>query len=251
MKRQRNISVPTVKDLEPNSTGDEFRLRWLERLGLQSDWREAARTHLEKLCFVDSRDAWPLIESLFETVPRILNRKAEREELAEAYAWCCYAFWQCESGFPAFPETFAFFLLDHLQSEPCQNFEIGSLLASLFANPDDPEKWGGFNHPELKRPEVVRRHEALVKDGRYEEVLHAWIKYDEYERKIQASADLKKEWAEIKKLFPAQIKSRGMIHRSLSQSGIGCEVREQISNRKGVHFKPSLMFSAGNTISGR
>jgi hypothetical protein len=170
---------------------------------------------MAKLCFADPQETWPLIENLFTVVPEILNRKPERKGLAEAYAWCCYAFWQCESGFPAFPETFAFFLFNQLQSDQCRNLEIGSLLASLFANADDLKKWGGINHPKLKRPEVVRRHEALVKDGRYEELLDARIKYDEYERLIQESADLKKEWAEIKRLFPNQTKGRGIIRRSL------------------------------------
>src|SRR5262249_31927080 len=53
------------------------------------------------------------------------------------------------------------------------------------------------------------------KDGKYEELLEARIKYDEYERLIQESADLKKEWAEIKRLFPNQTKGRDMIRRSL------------------------------------
>jgi hypothetical protein len=216
MKRQRNITPRTIRDPEPSPAGDQFRSRWLERLDLPSDdWRERARVHLEKLCFADSREALRLIESLFTIVPEILNRKPERKGLAEAYAWCCYAFWQCESGFPAFPETFASFLLEQAQSDQCRTFEIGSLLASMFANADDPQKWGGINHPHLQDPSVIRAHEALVKDGRYEELLDAPIKYDEYEGIIQASADLKKEWAEIKRLFPNQTKGRDMIRRSL------------------------------------
>jgi hypothetical protein len=204
-----------MRALKPSAPGDDFRSRWLDRLGLPPDWRERARTHMAKLCFADPQEIWPLIESLFTVVPEILNRKPERKGLAEAYAWCCYAFWQCESGFPAFPERFAFFLLEQLQSEQCRNFEIGSLLALIFANADDLEKWGGINHPELKRPEVIRNHEALVKDGRYEELLSARIKHDEYEGIIQSSADLKKECVEIKRLFPAQTNRRGMIRRSL------------------------------------
>jgi hypothetical protein len=216
MKRQKNITRRTTTNPEPSPAGDAFRSRWLERLDLQSDdWRECAHAHLAKLCFADPQETWRLIESLFTIVPEVLNRKPERKGLAEAYAWCCYAFWQCESGFPAFPETFALFLLEQLQSEECRNLEIGSLLASMFADADDPENWSGINHPRLEDPSLIRAHEALVKDGRYEEVLKARIKYDEYEGIIQASADLKREWAEIKRLFPAQTNRRGMIRRSL------------------------------------
>jgi hypothetical protein len=69
------------------AAGDEFASRWLDRLGLASAWRELARAHLEQLCFSDSHDTWPLIESLFTIVPEILNREPERKGLAEAYAW--------------------------------------------------------------------------------------------------------------------------------------------------------------------
>src|SRR4029077_8217371 len=148
MKRQRNITARIIGDPEPGSAGDEFKLRWLKRLDLRADyWKERARAHLKKLRFADLQETWPLVESLFTIVPEILNRGPERKGLAEGFAWCCYAFWQCESGFPAFPETFASFLLERLQSGQCRNFEIGSLLASLFANADDPQKWSGINHP--------------------------------------------------------------------------------------------------------
>ena len=198
-----------------DTTGDEFASKWLKRLGLPSDWREPARRHLEQLCFSVLQDTWPLVESLFTVVPHILNREPERMDLAEAYGWCCYAFWQCESAFPSFPERFASFLLEQLQADQCRNLEISSLLASLFVDADDLEKWGGINHPQLARPEVIRAHERVVKHGAYERILNAQIKYDEFERQIQASTDLKKEWSEIKRLFPDQTTGRDIIHRSL------------------------------------
>src|SRR3984893_11076865 len=213
MKLQRKVKRRNVKATD--ITGDEFESRWLQRLGLPSAWREPARKHLEQLCFSVLQDTWPLIESLFTVVPEILNREPERMDLAEAYGRCCYAFWQCESAFPSFPERFASFLLQQLQAGECRNLEISSLLASLFADADDPEKWGGFNHPQLARPEVIRAHERVVKHGEYEKILNAQIKYDEFERQIQASTDLKKEWAEIKRLFPNQTTGRDIIHRSL------------------------------------
>jgi hypothetical protein len=82
-------------------------------------------------------------------------------------------------------------------------------------NADDPEKWGGINHPQLARPEVIRAHERVVKHGEYERILNAQIKYDEFERQIRASSELKREWTEIKKLFPDQTTGREIIHRSL------------------------------------
>jgi hypothetical protein len=89
------------------------------------------------------------------------------------------------------------------------------LLATLFLNAEDPDAWAGINHPVLARPDVIRAHETVVKDGKYEEILHAQIKYDEFERQIRASTDLKKEWAEIKRLFPKQTNGRETVHRSL------------------------------------
>lgn len=146
-------SKSAKQEIEPVAAGNAFAARWLKRLGLPSAWKEPARAHLEDLCFSDSRETFPLIESLFDTVPGILNREPARKGLAEAYAWCCYAFWQYESGFPAFPETFASFLLEQLQADQGRTLEMGSLLTSLLAEADDLEKWGGINHPELARPE--------------------------------------------------------------------------------------------------
>jgi hypothetical protein len=202
-------------DKMTDTTGDEFVSKWLARFGLPSAWREPAQTHLEQLCFSVPQETWPLIESLFTVVPEILNREPERFDLAEAYGWCCFAFWQCESAFPSFPERFASFLLEQLQAPQCRNLEISSLLASLFVNADDLEKWGGINHPQLARPEVIRAHERVVRDGEYEKILNAQIKYDEFERQIRASTELKREWTEIKKLFPDQTTGREIIHRSL------------------------------------
>jgi hypothetical protein len=198
-----------------SAPGVEFASRWLKRLDLPSAWKEPARRHLEQLCFSVPQHTWPLIESLFTIVPKILNREPERKALAEAYAWCCYAFWQCESAFPSFPETFASFLLEQLQANERRNLEIGSLLAFLFADADDAKKWGGINHPKLDRPDVIRTHEKVVRNGEYEKILHAQIKYNEVERQILASTALRKEWAEIKRLFPEQVKGREIIHRSL------------------------------------
>jgi hypothetical protein len=133
------------ESVELSAAGNEFAAKWLQRFGLPSAWEESARSHLEQLCFSDSRETFPLIESLFDIVPGILNRKPERKCLAEAYAWCCYAFWQCESAFPAFPETFASFLLEQLQTNQGRNLEISTLLASLLADAEDVEAWGGIN----------------------------------------------------------------------------------------------------------
>ena len=217
-KREETTLQRKVKrrdDKMTDTTGEEFVLRWLARFGLPSAWREPARTHLERLCFSVPQETWPLTESLFTVVPEILNREPERLDLAEAYGWCCFAFWQCESAFPSFPERFASFLLEQLQADQCRKVEISSLLASLFVDADDLEKWGGINHPQLARPEVIRAHETVVKDGEYEKILNAQIKYDEFERQIRASNELKKEWTEIKRLFPDQTTGREIIHRSL------------------------------------
>ncbi len=96
-----------------------------------------------------------------------------------------------------------------------RNVDISSLLASLLAYASDLEKWGGIYHPKSAQPDVIRAHEKVVRDGEYEKILHAQIKYDEFELQIRASDDLKKEWSEIKRLFPEQTEGRDIIHRSL------------------------------------
>ena len=65
------------ESVEPVAAGDEFAARWLKRLGLPSAWREPVRAHLEDLCFHDPQETWPLMESLFDIVPGILNRGAD------------------------------------------------------------------------------------------------------------------------------------------------------------------------------
>ena len=124
MMLQRKVKARNRK--ATNTAGDEFESRWLKRLGLPSAWREPAQKHLEQLCFSNPQHTWPLIESLFTIVPEILNRNPERNGLAEAYGWCCLAFWQCESGFPSFPETFASFLLGQLRKHQSRNLQVSS-----------------------------------------------------------------------------------------------------------------------------
>ena len=160
-------------------------------------------------------ETWPLIEALFEVVPKRLEHSASLIEEAEAFAWCCYSFWQCESAFPAFPERYATFLLDQLVGKKAPNSDASRLVVLLLGGASDVEEWPGINHPELRHPEVLRAHERVVRDGLYEVILDAPEKYDEFERLVRGSAELQKEWSKIRQTFPAQVTGRTIIHRSL------------------------------------
>ena len=158
---------------------------------------------------------WPLIEALFDVVPERLKHSPLLIDEAEAFAWCCYSFWQCESAFPAFPERYAAFLLDQLVGKKAPNSGASRLVVLLLAGASVVEEWPGINHPELRDPDVLRTHERVVRDGLYEVILDAPEKYDEFERLVRTSVELRNEWSEIKQTFPEEVGARPIIHRSL------------------------------------
>jgi len=66
-----------------------FRTRWLERFGLPlTGWKKAARTHLQRLPFVDPDSADALLVFLFDDLPKLLRPRPDEEttQLAEAFA---------------------------------------------------------------------------------------------------------------------------------------------------------------------
>lgn len=196
--------------------GKEFASAWLERFELpEKGWRNKATTHLKALPFVDLVTACALVEFLFGKVPEILLRKndAKSQLLAQAFAWCCYAFWQCESAFPAFPENYALYLKTALTSSAPEPSAI--LLAKMIVEFNADAGRCGFNRLELTAPTVIRESEALVQEGRYEFYLRAQEKYDEYLFYLEQSEDFGTEWATLKKIFPSAMFRKEIINRTL------------------------------------
>ena len=99
--------------------------------------------------------------------------------LADAFAWCCYAFWQCKSAFPALPENYARFLKDALETPVGARPESAIVQARLISEFNAGDGRCGFNRFTLKDAETIRDSERLNYEGRYEVYLKAQDKKGE------------------------------------------------------------------------
>lgn len=196
-----------------------FQSRWLNRFQLQkSSWKKSVVAELLHRPFCDRELGKSLLVFLFETLPKQLDRDPSpgTDELAEAFGWICFAFWQCGSAFPSFPENYAQRLQMAL-SQPAEDRDPSAwVLARLLASAED-ELSGkcGFNQLALKKPEIIRESEQLIHEGRYEEYLTAQEKYEEYETQLGFSAGFQTDWQMIKTRFADQVSGTKIIHRSL------------------------------------
>ena len=160
---------------------DTFLDRWTRRLGLGvRDWRKGIRKYAAKLPFIEPSVSVPLLEFLLAGVPPILARRKDADTalLAEAYGWLCFALWQCESAFPAFPENYAGFLREALAAEPKRRNPSALLLARMIVELGAVDGKCGFNRLRLADPAAVRESETPRGQGRYEFYLTAQAKYD-------------------------------------------------------------------------
>jgi len=125
----------------------------------------------------------------------------------------CFAFWQCESAFPSFPENYAQFLRDALEKAPAQRDPSTVAMATMIVSGADGRC--GFNRLQLSEPAVIRESEALMHEGRYEFYLRAQEKYAEYETQLENSAEIRADWQHIKACFAAQLRGHEIVRRSL------------------------------------
>ena len=195
-----------------------FLSTWLERFSLcAGKWRKEVRAHLSRLPFSDTADSQPLLEFLFGNVPGIIAKRknAETRLLAEAYAWCCFAMWQCGSAFPSFPENYAYHLKAALAATEARRDPAALLLARMIVEFNTGDGRCGFNKLQLADAATIRESEALIHEGRFEFYLKAKEKYDEYAFSLDQSGEFRTEWALIKKSFPRQCSGKGITRRSL------------------------------------
>ncbi len=196
-----------------------FQSRWLKKFKLpKSDWCKAIDARLAELPFCDSKVAKTLLTFLFDKLPGILEKDTSSDTLllAEAFAWTCFAFWQCGSAFPSFPENYASCLHKALRLTAKKRPPVALVLAKLIV-PTKAADDGrcGFNQLALSQPDLIRESEQLIHQGRYEDYLKAKEKYDEYEDSLKRSPEFKADWQQIKDSFPKQVSGKEMIHRTL------------------------------------
>jgi len=143
---------------------EEFLDRWLNRFGLPSENREAEiQRHLINLpLYMQLDETFALIASLFGEVPRLLKRRKDSEtlQIAEAFAWCCFGFWQGRSAFPAFAESYAAFLKRDLFLR--KHSAHASLVARMIVefNSQDGQCWILFD-----TSQIVHRADAELTPG--------------------------------------------------------------------------------------
>ncbi len=136
--------------------------------------------------------------------------------LAEAFAWTCFAFWQCGSAFPSFPENYAVCLHEALRQHVKKRNPAAVVLARLLVPATDAgDGRCGFNQLSLSKPELIRESERLIHAGRYEDYLKAKEKYDEYEDALSRSKEFLTDWQQIKDSFPEQVRATKVIRRTL------------------------------------
>lgn len=198
-----------------------FRSHWLAKFELlETDWKEGIDGRLAALPFSDSKETKALLGFLFEKLPGILEKDISPETrlLAEAFGWTCFAFWQCGSAFPSFPENYAACLHKALRQSANKRSPAAMVLARLLV-PDNDTGDGrcGFNQLALSQPEIIRESEHLIHDGRYEDYLKAKEKSEEYEDYLSRSAEFQADWQRIKDSFPEQVRVKGPIRRTLIQ----------------------------------
>lgn len=196
-----------------------FRSRWLDKFALpKSRWVAGLDERLEERTFCDSEEVKPLLLFLFNDLPGVLEKDPSPDTrlLAEAFAWTCFAFWQCGSAFPSFPENYATCLHKALSQPVKKRKPAAMVLARLIVPASDPGKGRcGFNQLSLSKPELIRESERLIHDGRYEDYLKAKEKYDEYEDALSRSLEFQADWQQIKNSFPEQVRATKVIRRTL------------------------------------
>lgn len=196
-----------------------FRSRWLGKFALpESGWLKAMDERLSERAFCDRKAAIGLLRFLFKDLPVILQQDdhGETQAMAEAYAWTCFAFWQCGSAFPSFPENYADCLRTALRQSPEKRSVAASAIASLIVSePGKSDGRCGFNQLSISDPALIRESERLIHAGRYEEYLHAAEKYEEYEDALGRSPEFKTDWLRIRTAFPNQTRGRKLVHRTL------------------------------------
>lgn len=198
-----------------------FSARWLARFGLaKTGWRTAIRNKVAELPFCDPAMAGSLLVFLFGGLPKRLKDQsdAETERMAEAFAWVCFSFWQCESAFPIFPENYAHFLREELMKPEGKRDPGAAVIAEMIVGGSGaPEADGrcGFNRLALNDPAVIRESEMLIHEGHYEFYLKAQEKYSEYEFYLENSAEFRVDWERIKACFAGQFHGLEIVRRSL------------------------------------
>ena len=180
-----------------------------------ADWREAVETHLSQLPFITLAEALPLFEFLFDCLPSILTRSRDPEVplLAEAYAWCCFWIWQCESAFPVFPENYAAHLRDALLVPAKKRDATAILIAQMLVGEAAGDGNCGFNKLVLADAAAIRESERRMLTGGYEFYLKAKEKYDEFVFQLENSREFKADWQRLKTQFPKEC-ARKIIRRS-------------------------------------
>ena len=196
-----------------------FRSRWLEKFDLpKSRWKTGLDGRLAARPFCNSEEVKPLLLYLFDELPGVIKKDTSDDTLllAEAFAWTCFAFWQCGSAFPSFPENYAACLQEALRQPAKKRSSAAIVLARLLVPVNGAaDDRCGFNQLTLSQPEVIRDSEHLIHDGRYEDYLKAKEKYEEYEDCLSRSAEFKADWQQIKDNFPEQVRDKKVIHRTL------------------------------------
>ena len=194
----------------------QFREKWLQRFGLSSaKWKTEAKKHLGQMpLFLPVTEALSLISSLFADVPRVLARRKDSEtrQIAEAFAWCCFGFWQARSAFPAFAESYGAFLKRELFRRRRSHHAL--LMARMIVEFNSRDGQCGFNRLKLADSAAVRESEALISEGDYQFYLNSQLKYDEYAFYLSESKGFRDEWQAIRAVFPRETQQEGILRRS-------------------------------------
>jgi hypothetical protein len=190
-------------------------LAWQARFGLtEGHWRPDVVRRIERNSFLEASDFLPLLEFLFDDLPRRLahSRSADYRRVADAFGWLCFQAWQTGSHFPTFAENYAGRLLVALKAK---RLLADARLIADFVLADGIDGLCGFQRLALADPDFIRQSETWLCDGEFEPFLKARAKYDEYARRLSAEPEFRRDWRALKKVFPRETSRPGILHRTL------------------------------------
>jgi hypothetical protein len=197
----------------------DFKTEWLARFGLDSKtWRSVVVKHTAALPLITPTESRALVRALFTEIPALLAKRSDQtlHTLSQAFGWCCFSIWQCESAMPAFPENYAFYLLEQLRKPAGRVPKEATLLARLILGRTEiMDGECGLNRLLLANPEIVRASERLMLHGGYDVYLNARIKYEEILETLNSSEEFRSDWNDLKQQFPHETRIKAIIHRSL------------------------------------
>lgn len=195
-----------MSKLIPAAEGIEV---WRSRFQLPDLRRASVLRAARERPFSDPKELTSLVLRFFRAVPR---SSGEQPDIVSAAGWILLQAWQSGSHFPAFAENYAEVLLQ--AEERGEVTEFHRWIIEVITGPLGSRC--GHNELVLADPDLIRESERHLHGGSFDGFLRAKVKHAEIEARVAVSPEFKRDWRRLSRLYPDQVKSRRILHRSLA-----------------------------------